>query len=211
MRGALPGRAEGRAIVRLCLRVLARSPPRAICCGCRTTPAREIVRGSIVEKAAPSAEHADAQSYLALLIKGPFQRRPGGPGGPGGWWILTPADVELANHEVYRPDVVGWRRERLPERPKGRPIRVRPDWVCEVLSPSTARRDLIEKMQTLRECEVPHDWIVDPEHQTLTVYRWSREGYVVALVASQSDRHVRAEPFDAVEIDVGLLFGEDPD
>lgn len=90
-------------------------------------------------------------------------------------------------------------------------MRVRPDWVGEVLSPSTASRDLIEKMQTLRQCEVPHYWVVDPEHETLTVYRSTRDGYVVALVAGRADRRVRAEPFEAVEIDVGLPFGEDPE
>jgi Uma2 family endonuclease len=171
----------------------------------------EVVRGTLVEKAAPTGEHADAQSYVAALLKPPFQRRPGGPGGPGGWWILTEADVEFATHEVYRPDVAGWRRERMPQRPKGRPVRVRPDWVCEVLSPSTASRDLVEKMQTLRQCEVPHYWVVDPEHETLTVYPWTRDGYVVALVAGKTERHARAEPFDGIEVDVGLLFGEDPD
>jgi Uma2 family endonuclease len=170
----------------------------------------EVVRGALVEKAAPSAEHADAQSFIAVLIKGPFQRRPGG-GGPGGWWILTEADVELATHEVYRPDVAGWRRDRVPERPKGRPVRVRPDWVCEVLSPSNAHIDLVEKLETFLRCEVPHYWIVDPEHETLTVYRWSRDGYILALTAGRTDRRVRAEPFDAIEIDVGLLFGEDPE
>jgi hypothetical protein len=66
---------------------------------------REVLRGVVVEKAAPTAEPADAQSYVALLVKGPFQRRPGGSGGPGGWWILTEADVEFATHDVYRPDV----------------------------------------------------------------------------------------------------------
>ena len=171
----------------------------------------EVVRGALVEKAAPSAEHANAQSYVTVLIKGPFQRCPGGTGGPGGWWILTEADVELETHEVYRPDVAGWRRERVPEPPKGRIMRVRPDWVCEVLSPSNASRDLVEKMTTFRQCELPDYWIVDPEHETLTVYRLTREGYVVALVAGKAARRVRAEPFDAIEIDVGLLFGEDPE
>jgi Uma2 family endonuclease len=169
----------------------------------------EVVRGALVEKAAPTGEHGDAQSFVVLLLKGPFQRRVGGPGGPGGWWILTEVDVELQTHEVYRPDVAGWRRERAPERPTGSPIRVRPDWVCEVLSPSTAKIDLVDKMQTLRECGVPNYWIVDPEHETLTVYRWTPEGYVVALAAKKGQRQVRAEPFEAVEIDVGLFFGEE--
>jgi hypothetical protein len=64
-------------------------------------------------------------------------------------------------------------------------------------------------MQTLRECEVAH-WVVDPEHETLTLYRWTRDGYVVALAAGRADRHVRAEPLEAVAIDVGLFFGDDP-
>ncbi|HEX4449143.1 MAG TPA: Uma2 family endonuclease [Polyangiaceae bacterium] len=172
---------------------------------------REIVRGAIVEKAAPSAEHADAQSALALLIKGPFQRKPGGPGGPGGWWILTDVDVEFAPNEVYRPDVAGWRRERMPEPPKGRVLRTRPDWVCEILSPSTASRDLVQKMQPFRQCELPHYWVVDPEHEMLTVHRWTRDGDVVALTASRAERAVRAEPFEGVELDVGRLFGDDPE
>jgi Uma2 family endonuclease len=171
----------------------------------------EVIGGALVEKAAPTGEHSNAQSFVATLIKGPFQRRPGGSGGPGGWWILTEADVELTTHDVYRPDVAGWRRERVPQCPRGTPIRVRPDWVCEVLSPSNARTDLVEKMETFRQCEVAHYWIVDPEHEMLTVYRWSREGYVVALAAGRADRRVRAEPFDAIELDVGLLFGEDPE
>jgi Uma2 family endonuclease len=169
----------------------------------------EVIHGALVEKAAPTGEHGDAQSFVVLLLKGPFQRRGGGPGGPGGWWILTEVDIELATHEVYRPDVVGWRRGRVPERPTGRPIRVRPDWVCEVLSPSTAKNDLVDKMQTLHACEVPHYWIVDPEHETLTVYRFTREGYVVAIAAKRGQRRVRAEPFDEIEIDVGLFFGDE--
>src|ERR1700704_5230254 len=93
----------------------------------------EVIHGAVVERAAPSAEHGDAQSHLAVIIKGPFQRPPG-RGGPGGWWILTEVEVELETHEVHRPDLVGWRREHMPSRPTGRPVRVRPDWVCEVLS-----------------------------------------------------------------------------
>jgi Uma2 family endonuclease len=167
----------------------------------------EVIHGSIVERAAPSAEHGDAQSQLAVLIKGPFQRPPG-RGGPGGWWILTEVEVEFETHEVYRPDLVGWRRERMPTRPTGRPVRVRPDWVCEVLSPTTAKNDLVDKLQTLRASGVPHYWIVDPEHETLTVLRWTADGYLTAMTAKRGDR-VRAEPFVDVELPVGALFGDE--
>lgn len=169
----------------------------------------EIVGGLIVDKAAPSAEHGDAQSSLAALLRGPFHRR-GGPHGPGGWWILTEVEVRVAPHEVYRPDLVGWRRATMPERPTGRPVEARPDWWCEILSPSNARTDLVDKLRALHAAAVPHYWIVDPERETLTVLRHTPEGYLTALVAARGER-VTAEPFDALSLDVGLLFGDDPD
>lgn len=164
----------------------------------------EVIAGVVLEKAAPSFEHGDAQSSLAELLKPPYQR---GRGGPGGWWIATEVEIELEAHEVYLPDVVGWRRERVPERPRGRPVRVRPDWVCEVLSVSNAETDLGPKLVSYHRAGVPHYWIVDPEHETLTVFRWTGEGYVVALSAGRRDV-VTAEPFVAVDLRIADLFGE---
>ncbi|WXB14616.1 Uma2 family endonuclease [Pendulispora albinea] len=168
----------------------------------------EIIDGEIVRKAQASYEHGDAQSWLVATLKPPFARRPGGPG-PGGWWIATEVDVELELHQVYRPDVVGWRRERVPERPTGVPIRIRPDWVCEVLSPNNTRNDTVRKMRGYYRAAIPHYWLVDPMAETLTVYRWNAEAYMLVLTAERGER-VRAEPFDAIELDVGLLFGDDP-
>lgn len=167
---------------------------------------REVVHGAIVEKAAPSAEHADAQFGLGEALRRTFHKRSGGSG--GGWWILGEVEVELERHEVYRPDLVGWRRERVPERPTGRPVRVRPDWVCEILSASNAKHDLVTKFQVLQRCGVPHYWIVDPDREVLTVHRWTEQGYLVALQATRG-QVVRAEPFEAIELRVGLLFGEE--
>jgi Uma2 family endonuclease len=164
----------------------------------------EIVAGVIVEKAAPSFEHGDAQSSLAAALKDPFQR---GRGGPGGWWIATEVEIELETHEVYRPDLAGWRRERVRERPRGRPIRVRADWVCEILSTSNAEVDLGTKLFSYHRAGIPHYWIVDPDHETVTIYRWNREGYLVAASAGRGER-IRAEPFDAIELETDLLFGE---
>jgi Uma2 family endonuclease len=167
----------------------------------------EVIGGAVAEKAAPSFEHGDAQSSLVAALKDPFQRQ---RGGPGGWWLVTEVEVELETHEVYRPDLVGWRRARVPERPRGRPIRLRPDWVCEVLSTSNAEHDLGTKLFSYHRAGVPHYWILDPEHETLTVYRFSGEGYVVAASAGREER-IRAEPFDAVELCVALLFGAEDD
>jgi len=168
----------------------------------------EVLAGELVRKADPSAEHGDAQAGLAALIRPPFHRRPGGPNGPGGWWILTEVDVELAPNDIVRPDLAGWRRERVPERPMGRPVRARPDWICEVLSSSNARTDLVEKLALYARSGVPHYWIVDPATETLTVHRLLADGYLIAVRAGREGT-VRAEPFEAVELRVGTLFGDE--
>ncbi len=168
----------------------------------------EVIHGAIVYKAEPSAEHGDAQLGLGSTIRGRFHGPPGGPPGPGGWWILSEVDVELESHEVYRPDLVGWRRERVAERPRGRPVHIRPDWVCEVLSASNAQTDLVDKLEVYRSAAVPHYWIVDPATETLTVHRWTPEGYLIALRASRRAT-VHAEPFEAIELAIGSLFGDE--
>src|SRR3989304_2056031 len=83
----------------------------------------EIIHGDIVERAAPAMEHGRAQAGIAGTIRRRFDRG-GGGAGPGGWWIGTEVDVEYGAHELYRHDVVGWRRDRVPACPTGRPIRI---------------------------------------------------------------------------------------
>lgn len=163
----------------------------------------EVVGGELVEKAAPSFEHGDTQGAVYATLFG-FRGR-GGDGRPGGWWLGTEVEIELDAHEVYLPDIAGWRIERMPERPRGRPVRMAPDWVCEVLSPSTTGRDLGHKQRTYHRSRVGYYWVVDPVEHVLSVYRWQEDGYLLALVASAGER-VRAEPFDTVEIDIAYLF-----
>jgi Uma2 family endonuclease len=167
----------------------------------------EIVDGELVRKAMPTFEHGDAQSALVAQIKGPFQRRRGLEQ-PGGWWIGTEIEVQLAPSHVYRPDIVGWRRDRVPDRPRGSPILLRPDWICEVLSPSNPGTDRVKKLNHYHRFEIPHYWIVDPMEGSLSVFRWTAEGYLLLLAAGR-DARVRAEPFDAVELSVGGLFGDE--
>lgn len=169
----------------------------------------ELWDGEVIERASPSGEHSDAQSGVASVLKPRFQRGSGGPGGPGGWWIYTEAEVRLLETKIVRPDVCGWRRERLPSRPLGPLIEARPDWVCEVISPSNANEDLVRKLNLYLAAEIPHYWIVDPRDETLTVHRRAEGAWVIVLRAERRDV-VRAEPFDAIDFPVGALFGDDP-
>lgn len=169
----------------------------------------ELLGGEIVEKATPSGEHGDAQAGIVGAVRGPFHRRPGG-GGPGGWWIATEVEVVLDGDELARPDVLGWRRDRVAQRPTGTPVRTGPDWVCEVVSPSNANTDTVKKLRIYHRARIPHYWIADPRDATLTVMRWADAGYTTVLRAERGET-VRPEPFEEIELAVGSLFGDDPE
>jgi Uma2 family endonuclease len=165
----------------------------------------EIIDGLLVEKPAASGRHGGAQVRLARRL-GPYDRRPGGRW-PGGWWFATEAEVQLADTQVLRPDVAGWRRERMVALPSEVPIVIRPDWICEILS-TNRRNDLIKKKRAYHLHRVGHYWLLDPVDETLAVYRWHPDGYVEVLLAERDER-VRAEPFDAIELRVAVLFDDD--
>jgi Uma2 family endonuclease len=169
----------------------------------------EIIDGELIRKASPSGEHGDAQSAIGVLIRGPFGRRSSG-NLPGGWWIVTDVEIELAPTHIYRPDVIGWRRDHVPARPTGTPINILPDWICEVLSPSNPGTDRVKKLNHYHQFQVPHYWIVDPMEESLSVFRWTAEGYLLVLAADR-DARVHAEPFEAIELPVGALFGQEDD
>jgi len=166
----------------------------------------ELIDGELVEKGAATGEHGRAQTRTVLSLGGPFDRRPGGRW-PGGWWLLTEVEIVFSRGNVLRPDIVGWRRERAPEPPTGTPISLVPDWVCEILS-TNRTNDLVKKKRIYHQDKVPHYWILDPVEQTLSVLRWSPDGYTEVLAAERGER-VRAEPFDALELAVGAFFGDD--
>lgn len=166
----------------------------------------ELIDGEIIHKAMPSPAHGSAQRKLGALIDG-FDGRQGGPRGPGGWWLMTEVEVLYPQtEEVFRHDLLGFRRDRYPTRPEGAPVEARPDWVGEILSPTTARFDVVKKQRTLRLHGVPHYWILDPSNGLLTVLGWSDEKYERVLDAGIGDV-VRAPPFEELELDVGALFG----
>jgi Uma2 family endonuclease len=128
-----------------------------------------------------------------------------GFGGPGGWWIFLEVDVRLSSYDVVRPDLAGWRRERLPDPGMQRPIDIAPDWVCEILSPTSVTRDRVDKRRLYAEAKLPHYWIVDPEARTLEAQVLEQGRWV--LSGSYDDTaSVRIPPFEEVELAVGRLF-----
>ncbi|WP_394836840.1 Uma2 family endonuclease [Pendulispora rubella] len=164
----------------------------------------EIIRGTLHVHPRPSPKHARAGSMLGGVLSGPFDR---GIDGPGGWWILDEPELHLLQgEEVLVPDIAGWRVERMPELPETAYFSIPPDWVCEVLSPSTAAIDRVDKMPIYAEAGVDHAWLVDPILQTVEVFR--REGSQRLLLRTfKGDRAIRAEPFEAIEIPLGALWG----
>jgi len=167
----------------------------------------ELIRGEIIEKGAPSAEHAAVETRLGARLE-PYNRRHGVPG-PGGWWILAKGELAYpGTHEVFRHDLCGFRRDLHPEQPAGMPMRQRPEWVCEVLSRSSARVDLVKKQRTLHAHGVEHYWIIDPDAETLAVFHHKPAGYLLAL-ASTTGETVRAEPFEEIELVLGDLFARE--
>jgi Uma2 family endonuclease len=150
----------------------------------------------------PAPRHAQASTTLGEELGPPFKR---GRGGPGGWLILDEPEVHLGTHVVV-PDLAGWRRARMPEMPVDKPyFDLSPDWVCEVLSPSTSALDRGDKLKVYASYKVTHVWLVDPDAQTLEVLELSGSHYVIHEVFS-GGASCRAVPFDAIELDLGLLW-----
>ncbi|MFH1176792.1 MAG: Uma2 family endonuclease [Acidobacteriota bacterium] len=161
----------------------------------------EIVAGEVVVSPRSKPAHGRAQMMLAGHVGLPFD----GDGDPGGWWIVIEPEVELSHHEVYIPDLAGWRRARVPVLPEERPVHVVPDWVCEVSSPSTSRLDRIRKAQGYLDAGVPFYWLLDIEARTLEALA-AREGAWVRLGGWADEDTARIPPFEAIELRIGRFF-----
>lgn len=161
----------------------------------------EIVNGELVVSPRPGPRHALASSSLGIEIGGPFSR---GRGGPGGWIILDEPELHLGP-QVLVPDLAGWRRERMPALPDTAWFTLAPDWVCEVLSPSTAIVDRTPKQHIYREQGVPWLCFVDPAARTIEVLSRAEQHWILAGSFGGSGER-RIPPFDAVPIDVGALW-----
>lgn len=163
----------------------------------------EILSGHLVTHPRPAPKHARAYSSLGVEIGSPFDM---GKGGPGGWWIIDEPELHLEG-DILVPDLAGWRRSRMPALPDTAFFELAPDWVCEILSPATARIDRMTKMPLYASYGVQHLWLVDPDLRTLEVFentqgRWTQ----VAVLADNAA--VSQSPFDAISFDLGSLWAD---
>lgn len=163
----------------------------------------EILADELVASPRPSPQHAAAAMGVSATLGPPFHF---GDGGPGGWWILPEPEVHLGENVVV-PDLAGWRRARVPTLPDSPYLALAPDWVCEILSPSTTRLVRVRKMPVYAAHGVHHLWHIDPTARTLEVYRNDGEHWVL-LGTHDSDDEVRAEPFEGLALRLARWWGE---
>ncbi len=161
----------------------------------------QIIDGELYTSPRPAGDHTVVASSLGMDLGNPFMR---GRGGPGGWWIVDEPELHL-RRDILVPDLAGWRRERLPQYPSGPFVTLAPDWVCEVLSPSTARLDRDQKRAVYAREGVQHLWLVDPQGCTIEIFGL-RDGAWVHLGTHGGDDHARMPPFEAVELALGALW-----
>ena len=134
-------------------------------------------------------------------LVGPFDH---GRGGPGGWWILDEPELHLGRN-VLVPDWAGWRRSRMPSLPDTAYFPLAPDWVCEIISPSSASLDRVKKLTIYAREQVAHAWLVDPDARTLEVLGLDAGRWTI-LATHEGSEIVRAEPFAEVELELASLW-----
>jgi Uma2 family endonuclease len=162
----------------------------------------EILAGHLYTHPRPAPKHARAYSALGGNLWDPFD---GGNDGPGGWWILDEPELHLGE-DVIVPDLAGWRRERMPTLPETAWFELAPDWVCEILSPSTTRTDRALKMPIYAREGIPHLWLADPDARTLEVYNLQENGHWLLLTTLKEDDAVQQPPFDAISFPLDGLW-----
>jgi Uma2 family endonuclease len=165
----------------------------------------QVLDGEMWLHPRPARAHIHTATGLGSFLFGAFQI---GNGGPGGWTIMDEPELHLGG-DVLVPDIAGWRDGRLLDlEDTDEPyIAIVPDWVCEVLSPGTARFDRLKKMPIYAREQVPYVWLVDPRERIVEVFRFASSGY--QLVGSyDGDEPLRAEPFDSATIPVAYLWGK---
>jgi len=163
----------------------------------------ELVDGELFLSPRPAGPHNQFASGLGYYVIGHYNR-----GGPGGWWIVYEPEIHFAVDErAVVPDLAGWRRERMPAHPVDHRYTVVPDWVCEILSPSTYRWDRDTKLPLYAHYGVPWAWYAHPTKHYVEILQLVDGDWVAK---HEGDAKFRAEPFMEVEIDLGSIWASPP-
>jgi len=163
----------------------------------------EIIAGRLIAHPRLAPKHARAYSALGAVLGASYDH---GHDGPGDWWILDEPELHL-DYDILVPDIAGWRRERMPRLPETAWFELPPDWVCEILSPSTARIDRAEKLPIYAHHKVSHAWLVDPDLRTLEVFE-NRDGRWLLLTVLKDAAPVSQPPFDAISFSLSSLWAD---
>ncbi len=161
----------------------------------------EIIDGELIVHPRPSRRHTYAASRLDKRLGSPYEL---GEGGPGGWIIIVEPEVQLGEHTLV-PDLAGWKRERFIWEEDQNPISVPPDWICEILSPSTYQLDRMKKMPIYANHGVGYFWLLDPIARILDTYKLESNNWIPLARFYENDK-VRSEPFQEIEFDLGDLW-----
>lgn len=161
----------------------------------------EILGGELFTQPRPAPRHALAASHLGGDLVGPYGK---GRGGPGGWWIIDEPEIHLEDHIIV-PDLAGWKKEGMTKLPETAYFAIVPDWVCEVLSQHTARKDRILKMPLYAKFGVSFIWLIDPVIQTLETYQLE-DGYWKLIGTFSKNDRVSVMPFKEISVDLSTLW-----
>ncbi len=163
----------------------------------------EIINGTLITHPRPAPKHAMASSAMGYKVGPPFHY---GDGGPGGWWILDEPELHLGDH-VLVPDLAGWRRENMPKLPETAFFETPPDWICEVISPSTARYDRGEKRDIYAAHKILHLWLIEPDRRVLEAFELQNGKWTLIATRANNDE-ITIAPFAEVPFSLGALWAD---
>lgn len=169
----------------------------------------QVLDGDLYVHPRPSRRHTRAASALGARLVHEFDSGPNDEG--GGWIILYEPELHLGR-DILVPDLAGWRVSRFPPETEDGDapfFTVAPDWVCEVLSSSTARIDRVKKVPIYARERVAHVWLVDPRDRTIEVQRLGTTLYEVVGTWAGDDGPFTLEPFDSVPLPSAAFWGRD--
>jgi len=163
----------------------------------------ELFDGQLHAHSRPAFPHGYVYSAVGGTLFNPFHN---GIGGPGGWVIISEPEVHFTlDVDVTVPDLAGWRRERKLRFPTGHKIELVPDWICEILSPSTRSIDREIKMPLYARYGVSYLWLVEPVEHVVEAYRLESGEWVEIGCYTGMDQ-AAILPFEAVPLDLGRLW-----